>query len=90
MIERYRRSETVAIGCVVVALVAAVGLTVRFVVGPLVTNALGADGGGRKVLVYASSAVVTIAYIKAIDAILRALHGESAETFMEWAKRLGG
>jgi hypothetical protein len=86
-----RRREELAIGCVVVALVVAVVLTLRFVIGPAVTYALGSRGGGvYKVVVYASSAVLTIVFMKGIDAILRAVHGESAETFWEWAKRLGG
>lgn len=86
-----RRREALAIGGVVVALVVAVVLTVRFVVGPLVTHVLGVDGDGpRKVLICASSAATTVVYMKVIDATLRAIHGESAETFWEWAKRIGG
>lgn len=86
-----RRREELAIGCVVVALVVAVVLTVRFAMAPAVPYTLGARSGvAYKVLVYASSAVVTIVYTKGIDAILRAVYGESAETFWEWAKRLGG
>ena len=86
-----RRREELAIGCVVIALVVAVTLTVRFVIGPVIAYVLGARSGeAYRVLVYAAGAVVMVVYIKGIDAILRAVHGESAETFWEWAKRLGG
>jgi hypothetical protein len=64
-----RRRALFAIGCVVVALVVAVTLTVRFVVAPLVTHVREIDGGGlRKVLIYASSTVTIVANMKGIDA----------------------
>lgn len=86
-----RRREELAIGCVVVALVAAVALTVRFAMAPAVAYVLGVRSGEvHRVLVYASTVIVAVVYIKGIDAILRAVYGESAETFWEWAKRLGG
>ena len=86
-----RRRELVAIGCVVVAMVVAVTLTVRFVIGPAIAYVLGARSGeAYRVLIYAACTVVMVVYIQGIDAILRAVHGDSAETFWEWAKRLGG